>query len=67
MFTDDTLLYVSAKNLNEKIETLGTDLSLQTWLCDHDICISLNKSKYIVFTSKYKSIQITDLATDAIY
>lgn len=53
LFADDTLMYVSGKNITEVVEKVNEDLkSLQVWLNQNKLKLNTEKTNYMFITNK---------------
>lgn len=56
LFADDTLIYISGKNLQETIDKLSEDLSrVNSWLNVNKLKLNVNKTKYMILNNRKNS------------
>lgn len=61
LFADDTMLYISGKNINELVNRMNDDLkNVYMWLCDNNLKVNIDKCKWMVIGKKYKLNDIID-------
>lgn len=55
LFADDTMIYISGTDLKQMEVKLNSDLNtLFIWLCNNNLCINTEKTKYCLFGKKQK-------------
>lgn len=63
LFADDAVLYYSGFNINEMYANMQHDLNvLFEWLYDNVLSINITKTKYMIFHSDNKKINLDSLA-----
>lgn len=51
LFADDTLLFISGKNVQEQVDRINEDLTrVNVWLSANKLKINTTKTKHIVFS-----------------
>lgn len=54
MFADDTILYISGKDLNQMYVSINRELNiLNNWLCHNSLSLNLTKTKYMLIGKNY--------------
>lgn len=66
LYADDTCIFYFSKNIDHLIHSMQRDLSkLELWLKDNKLSLNIGKTKYIIMTSRQKSIPSTTLYFNA--
>ena len=63
LYADDSILYVSGKNINEMIRSTNKELvTVSTWLAGNKLTLNLDKSHYLIFNrNKIFPVQVSPL------
>jgi hypothetical protein len=62
LFADDTMLYKSGKDVYTIINQINDDLrNIHSYLCNNSLSININKSKYIIFQSRYSHTEFNNI------
>lgn len=55
LFADDTMIYIIGKDIENMFNVMNTELqNIFKWLCCNDLCINVDKSKYMLIGSNDK-------------
>ena len=58
LYADDTTLVFSAESYSSLFKIINHDLkNLNDWLCINKLCINVDKTKYMIFSSNARTIQ----------
>jgi hypothetical protein len=67
LFADDTMLYKSGKDVYTIINQINDDLrNIHSYLCNNSLSININKSKYIIFQSRYSHTEFNNIQIEII-
>lgn len=65
LFADDTVIFVAAKNPVDAVLHLNEDLdALSKWLKFKQLKLNINKTKYMIISSRYQNIHDAQIAID---
>ena len=61
MYADDTNVFIKEKNINTLYARAQNELiNIAKWLSANKLTLNINKTKYIMFTSRKKRIPVND-------
>ena len=61
MYADDTNVFIKEKNINTLYARAQNELiNISKWLSANKLTLNINKTKYIMFTSRKKRLPVND-------